>query len=271
MPQSRSAIMTKGNTDASGNASSLLAIGGGALPSSGRARRRANGVEPRGAQAGKSTLIISTAHGESRQRWVRGLRDVLAVHEIAGRRPLERAMADLKPDLLVIDLALPGLGRLRGLRDMRQLSPSTRIVAMTDLPTDTEGVRALKSGAMGYCARTIDLQELRKAVAAVQKGEIWATRKLISRLLIELQSLTGRNEKASAPSRGDARLRNLTPRQRAIADLISEGACNKEVAERLRITERTVKAHLTGAFRNVGVTDRLQLALLLKGLQRESE
>jgi DNA-binding NarL/FixJ family response regulator len=104
-----------------------------------------------------------------------------------------------------------------------------------------------------------------RLMAAVQNGEIWAPRKLVPCLIDELLSLIDKRQKEDYPARPDARLEKLTARQRVIADLVSGGTGNKEIAHRLNITERTVKAHLTEAFRNVGVSDRLQLALLLKG------
>ncbi len=175
-------------------------------------------------------------------------------------------MAVLKPDVLVVDLALRGLRRGRGLPDIQRLSPSTKILAVADAPDENEGVSVLKAGARGYCARSIDPEHLAKAVAAVQKGEIWAPRKLIPRLIADLRGLIdGRVTREPQPAL-ETRLDNLTARQRVVADLISRGASNKEIASRLNISERTVKAHLTEAFRNVGVSDRLQLALLLRGV-----
>ncbi len=100
---------------------------------------------------------------------------------------------------------------------------------------------------------------------AVLKGEIWAPRRLVPGLIAELVSLIANRKKEGLQPKLGPGLESLTERQRAVADLIGGGASNKEVAERLKISERTVKAHLTGAFRNLGVSDRLQLALLLQG------
>ena len=229
------------------------------------ARKRAKDVAQRARRTRKATLVLASALAESRGRWIQRLQDTLAVCEVTERRALEQVMAHLRPDILVVDLTLPGLRRVRGLRDIQRLSPSTKVLALTDAPAEGEGVFALKAGAKGYCARSIEPEHLKKAVATVQKGEIWAPRKLLHGLIAELLSLTdgGRNE-GLRPNL-DARLDGLTARQRMIADLISRGACNKDIANRLNISERTVKAHLTEAFRSTGVSDRLQLALLLKG------
>ena len=202
---------------------------------------------------------------ESRHRWVLHLQADWAICEVGERKTLARIMVKLKPDILVVDLALPGLRRVRGLGDIQQLSPLTKIVALTDSPDEIEGMFALKAGARGYCSRVIDAEHLKKAVAAVQQGEIWAPRRLVPGLVAELVSLAGRRRKGRPRVSSDPRLARLTERQRTVAGLISRGASNKEVADRLKVSERTVKAHLTAAFRNVGVSNRLQLTLLFQG------
>jgi two-component system nitrate/nitrite response regulator NarL len=209
-------------------------------------------------------VVVATQADARRRLWIERLQDTFEVSHVAERKSLEHVMARLVPDVLVVDLALPGLGRLRGVPDVQQSSPSTRIVAVTDAPTDSEGLLALKSGVRGYCPRTIDPQQLERAVVAVWRGEIWVPRWLVSGVIAEWLSLAERLQPSGDHSPEGPRLENLTARQRAVADLISRGACNKEIAERLNITERTVKAHLTEAFRAVGVSDRLQLALLVK-------
>jgi len=204
---------------------------------------------------------------EARRRWTPGLQETFAVCEVTERSALEQVTAHLRPHILVLDLALPRLGRVHGLPAIQQLSPSTRMLVLTDVPADSEALCALRAGARGYDTRSIDPGHLKKAVQAIRKGEIWVQRKFIQSLVAELMSLTELRQTVPDPT-ADRRLERLTGRQRVVAELISRGACNKEVAARLKIAERTVKAHLTEAFRNLGVSDRLQLALLLTGRSR---
>ncbi len=211
------------------------------------------------------TVVVASVLTETRRRWIQHLQEGMIVCEVSERRALERIMVSLKPEVLVVDLDLPGFRRVRGLRVVRELSPSTKILALAETPADAEGVVALKAGARGYCARAIDPEHLKRAVSAIQHGEIWAPRKLVPGLIDELVSLASRRSSARFRPMPSASLRALTERQRMVAVLIGRGASNKEIANRLRISERTVKAHLTGAFRSVGVSDRLQLALLVQG------
>ena len=216
-------------------------------------------------ETSKPTLLIASAFTESRRRWVSRLQETFAVCEVAERRALEQVTANLRPDILVLDLALPQLGGIRGLASIKRLSPPTKILALTETFAENEGIAALKAGAKGYCPRAIDPAHLKKAVNAIRNGEIWVQRKLIAGLVSELMFLaesSGRDGDMAANA--DLEVERLTDRQRVVADLLSRGACNKEIAARLNIAERTVKAHLTEAYRCFGVSDRLQLALLLK-------
>ena len=231
------------------------------------ARREAKDLgQPEGSR--KVTVVIASVLAESRRLWTERLQETFAVCAVTKPRALGRITANLKPEILVLDLALPRLDRAYGLQAIHRLSPSTKILALTDAPTEAEGVLALKAGARGYCARSIDPAHLKEVLRALQNGEFWFPRNLVPGLIAELQSLLGTGEEALRPK---AALEALTKRQRMVADLVGQGASNKEIASRLKISERTVKAHLTEAYRSAGVSDRLQLALLLRGQSHRPE
>ncbi len=213
---------------------------------------------------GKATLLIASSIAERRRRWVQKLQETFATCEVSERRALEQVTQNLRPQVLLLDLTMPRLKRVRGLAHIQQLSPPSKIIALTDTPDEREGIAALKAGARGYCSRDIDPPHLKKAVEAVLGGEVWVQRKFISGLLAELRNLTD----SRPPFMSQPSLEGLTPREREIAQLLARGGSNKEIATRLRIAERTVKAHLSEVFRSLGVTDRLQLALFLNGYPR---
>ena len=207
------------------------------------------------------TVLIATSDPELRGRWRGVLHGPYPVRDVSARDCLERTIATLSPDVLLLDLDLLGVGGIGDGPIIRALARDTKVVTLSGVPNEREGIRVLKAGARGYCNRNIDPQLLRKIVDRIHDGEIWAERKLIPRLLEEYSSHSG--ERAETEFKTDGRLRLLTPREREIAFLIGGGASNKEIARRLRVGEGTVKAHLTAIFRKLGFSDRLQLGLFL--------
>jgi two-component system, NarL family, nitrate/nitrite response regulator NarL len=210
-------------------------------------------------ESGSLVLVASSVAG-LRRRCRQALERVHTVHEVSERGELERSMLNRRPAALLLDLALPNLGGAGGIAAIQKLRAATKIITLTAAPDEREGIAVLKAGARGYCDRDIDGLLLEKATDVVLKGEIWVGRKLIPHLLEELTALTEQRRR-DAPRKVDSRLERVTPRERQIVDLLSSGASNKEIAKRLNVTERTVKAHLTAVFRKLGLAGRLQLAL----------
>lgn len=204
-------------------------------------------------------LIASSVVGV-RKRCRQALLKGYSVHDVSDRGELERGVVDRRPAAVLLDIALPGLGGAHGVASVQKLGAATRIIVLTGAPDEREGIAILKAGARGYCHRDIDAPLLEKATDVVLKGEIWVGRKLIPHLLEELTVLTEQRRR-DTPAKADERLGRVTPRERQIVDLLSAGASNKEIAKRLNVTERTVKAHLTAIFRKLGLSGRLQLAL----------
>jgi DNA-binding NarL/FixJ family response regulator len=203
--------------------------------------------------------VASPAAG-LRKRCRQVLQHGYEVREVAHRQDLERTLLDRSPAVLLLDLALPGVSGASGISVVQRLRTLTKIIVLTATPDEREGIALLKAGARGYCDREIDGPLLEKATELVRRGEIWVGRKLISHLLEELTLLTER-QRREAPGTSEDRLKRITPRERQIVELLSGGASNKEIAKRLNVTERTVKAHLTAIFRKLGLSGRLQLAL----------
>ena len=211
-----------------------------------------------------ATLVMAGRMAVSHRVWIGETQQAFAVCEVNERRALELVMQNLKPEVLIVDLSLPGLGRVRGLREIRRFSTHTKMIALADAPANDEGMLALKAGARGYCASSISAADLGKAISVIGRGEIWASRELVREMVGELVSIADSLAQQGSEINLHSRLDSLTKRQRVVAKLISSGASNKEIGNRLNISERTVKAHLTEAFRTVGVSDRLNLALLFQ-------
>jgi DNA-binding NarL/FixJ family response regulator len=214
-------------------------------------------------------VIIASAKAENANKWSRALQKEYVIHVVADRAALERSLASLKPAILLLDRALPKLAKGGGMAGVRRLSPSTKTVLFTRNPNEKEGSSMLKVGVKGYCSSDASLSTVKRIVGLVRQGEIWVGRKVIHQLLDDLALLTKRLRRNLHVDQ-DARLDHLTPREREIAHQIGSGASNKEVATRLNVSEKTVKAHLTGIFRKLEVSDRLHLALLVTNADRHS-
>ena len=175
----------------------------------------------------------------------------------------EGALAGRRPDVMLLDLSLTDLSQsgAAGIAGLLSFSPQTRIIALSHQPNDEEGIAALRGGARGYCNAYIDPRLLAKAVTTVQNGEAWVGRRLTDRLV----ALVGQNAPVQVDTDSSIDLDLLTAREQQIALQIGMGSSNKLIAQRLGITERTVKAHLGSVFAKLGVHDRLQLALLVTG------
>jgi two-component system nitrate/nitrite response regulator NarL len=207
-------------------------------------------------------ILIASAVPRVCSKWTQVLKENFSVFEVSDKVALKRNMMRRRPSILFLDLDLPQLGGVEGVSGLRRLSPSTNIILLANSPNDREAIGALKTGVKGYCNMDINPILLMKAVEVVQKGEIWVGRKVIPGLLEELTSITERRQKDS-PLQLNVHFDSLTPRERQIANLVGDGANNKEIGNRLKITERTVKAHLSAAFRKLKIQHRLRLALLV--------
>jgi DNA-binding NarL/FixJ family response regulator len=210
-------------------------------------------------------VLVACDIAENRRRWGQRLQEAFAICEVAARRGLEQIMRELQPHVLVLDLHLPDLEEVNDISDLQNLSPRTKIIALVPRVDDREGIAALEAGARGYCSRDIDPGQLRKAVEKVQDGELWIERRLVAALVDALRCVERSSGARFVPD-GPA-FDGLTPRKCQVAELITEGACNKEIARQLNISERTVKAYMTELFQNFNVSDRLQLAVLLNRLR----
>ena len=144
---------------------------------------------------------------------------------------------------------------------LRQQYPQTGVVVLSNAPDDEEGLQALQAGALGYCHAMATQAMLMQVAAVVSHGGLWVGETLLRRLTLAtvnaLQTTAAEADSATA-------FANLSPREREVALAVARGASNREVAQHLNITERTVKAHLSAVFEKLGVRDRLQLVLLMK-------
>lgn len=151
------------------------------------------------------------------------------------------------------------------LRQVLQIHPTGRVVLLTGVPDDREGLRAINEGARGYAHAYAVPALLQEVALVVLHGGLWVGPSLIGRLLTATQVVLARQPGAHDADGGDGATAwaSLSAREAQVARAVAAGRSNKEVAALLFISERTVKAHLGAVFEKLGVRDRLQLALRL--------
>lgn len=144
---------------------------------------------------------------------------------------------------------------------IRAVAPGVPIVVLSNVPEDEQGLAALAAGASGYCNALAIPAVLRQVAGVVEHGGVWVGPELMKRLM--------RGLALRKPGRAAA-LDVLSQRERQVAEAVARGSSNKEIARVLSITERTVKAHLSAAFEKLGVRDRMQLSLLVNGVEEST-
>ncbi len=163
---------------------------------------------------------------------------------------------ELKPDILLLDLAMPRHPGLEALRDLGSGQQSVRVILLTAAAEKQQIVEALQLGARGVVLKDSATQLLLKSIHTVMSGEYWVGRESVSNLVQYLRSLVqSSGEEARQKKFG------LTPRELEIVSAVVAGYANKEIAEYFKISEDTVKHHLSNIFDKLGVSTRLELAL----------
>jgi DNA-binding NarL/FixJ family response regulator len=151
------------------------------------------------------------------------------------------------PDVVLMDLEMPGLDGIEATRRIRASCEHTQVVILTSFSDRARILDALDAGAAGYLLKDAEPDQLLRGIRAAAVGEAPLAPRAASELLAE------RHE--TRPASG------LTPREREVLAMVAEGLPNKLIARRLEISEKTVKAHLTRIFERLGVSDRTQAAL----------
>jgi len=184
--------------------------------------------------------------------------DLKVVGEASDGAEAVKLARQLKPDILLLDLAMPRQPGLEALREMSSSSGSNavRVILLTAAAEKKQIVEALQLGARGVVLKDSATQLLLKSIHTVMAGEYWVGRESVSNLVQYLRTLVqSSGEEARQKKFG------LTPRELEIVSTVVAGYSNKEIAEYFKISEDTVKHHLSNIFDKLGVSTRLELAL----------
>jgi DNA-binding NarL/FixJ family response regulator len=152
-----------------------------------------------------------------------------------------------RPDVALMDLSMPGMGGVEATRRIAEQGNGVQVVVLTSFADRERVLDALNAGAIGYLLKDAEPEELIRAIHAAARGES------------PLDPRAARTMLAAQQTPGPLEL--LTERERQVLALVAEGLPNKQIGRRLEISEKTVKAHLTSAFRAIGVDDRMQAGL----------
>jgi DNA-binding NarL/FixJ family response regulator len=179
--------------------------------------------------------------------------DITIVGEAQNGAECIRMLTKLKPDILLLDLRMPDKDGLAVLEEVNFDTLPTRVVVLTAAEDDRDVVRAMRLGARGVVLKQSATDLLVKSIHRVHAGEIW----LDNRMTAEVMKAFSKSSE-SGPRREKPL---LSDREKEIVQLVAQGFRNKEIGEKLFISEQTVKNHLHNIFDKLGVSDRLELAL----------
>jgi DNA-binding NarL/FixJ family response regulator len=162
---------------------------------------------------------------------------------------------DLLPDIILLDIDMPG-GGLEAARIVAEECPVTRIVILTSSEEDDHLINALKIGARAYILKGVAARELLRILRAVSAGESYVPPMLAASLLLEMREANSQQKQSMSP------LDELTPRERQILEGLAAGLSNKEIGEKLFLSEKTVKHYMTNILQKLQVRNRVEAALL---------
>ncbi|MFC2028965.1 response regulator [Chloroflexota bacterium] len=163
-----------------------------------------------------------------------------------------KLVEELVPDVVLMDLIMPGMGGVEATRQVKNISPRTQIVVLTSYHEDEHIFPALQAGALSYILKDVRMDELAEAVRKAARGEATLHPRVASRVIQELHSEKKDHNRPAA---------DLTKREMEILKLIADGLNNSEIAEQLVISLHTVKGHVSNILSKLHLADRTQAAV----------
>ena len=197
-----------------------------------------------------TTVLIADDHGIVRSglRLLLSQQDGIEVVAEAEDGIQARDMAiERRPDLAILDVKMPGLSGLEATREIRRLAPEVSVLILSMHDEERYLFEALKAGASGYVLKRAADSDLMDAVRAVERGEPFLTPEAQQALI---KDVLGRNDDPKE---------ELTPREQEVVTLVAEAHTNREIAELLGLSEKTVENHRANAMRKLGMRDRVEL------------
>ena len=179
------------------------------------------------------------------------------VGEASGRADALALAEREQPDIILLDLSLPGTDGIDLIPELHEAAKEARILVLTGVLDSEAHTRAMRLGAVGVVLKEKAPEVLIKAIVKVHAGEVWLDRVMVANVFNE----RSRSREASKHNPEAAKVATLTGREREVITLVGEGLRNKQIADRLFISEGTVRNHLTTVFSKLEVSDRFELLM----------
>jgi len=201
-------------------------------------------------------ILVADDHAIFRdglRKLLEGADDVQIVGEASNGVECTKMLAKLKPDILLLDLRMPEKDGLGVLEEVNFDTLPTRVIVLTAAEDDRDVVRAMRLGARGVVLKQSASDLLLKSIRKVHEGEIWLDNRMTAEVIDAFKKSSEAGQRREKPL--------LSDREKEIVQLVAQGFRNREIGEKLFISEQTVKNHLHNIFDKLGVSDRLELAL----------
>jgi two-component system nitrate/nitrite response regulator NarL len=214
------------------------------------------------ASSGDGLIRIAIADGQSGRRaslrkLLTGNAEFEVVAEARNGAEVSEVVGEYRPDILLLDLKMPNLDGLAVLRKLRDSAAKTRVIVVAATEDKAQFVQAMKLGASGVVLEQTGPELLFKSIRKVHAGEIWLDSHTMAAVMRQFSSRLETTPGAAV----DPGIIPLSPREREIVALIAQGFRNKEIAERLEISDQTVKNQVSKIFDRLGASNRLDVAL----------
>jgi two-component system nitrate/nitrite response regulator NarL len=183
--------------------------------------------------------------------------EMIIVGEASNREEALTLTASEQPEIILLDLYLGAESGMDLIPELLAVSEISRIIVLTAVTEDTIWRQAIQKGAMGVVCKEASADFLLRAIERVHLGELWLTRYATAKLVNELR----RANQPKKPEPETDLASQLSAREREVVELVGEGLKNKQIADRLYISETTVRHHLTSILKKLHVSDRLELLI----------
>ena len=211
-------------------------------------------------QNGTLRVMIVDDHPLVRSAVARALTadNMLVVAEASSAEEALEIAPKVNPDVLLLDIALPGMSGVQLVRELAPRLPGTKIVMLTVSAADRDVLDAIRNGASGYLTKDVSPEALARAVRATQTEELVMPRRLAGRLIARLVRRSG-NDRPDPPAE-DPGVDGLTQRENDVLRLLADGLSDRDIATALTISNRTVESHVSSILRKLEVRNRTEAA-----------